>query len=263
MLHLMRVETVAKDGSSGFNKQGIVFLTSVDATRIARSHVVLAVSEIQTTEIVQGSVPEKLAVPLYLVLPRLFTCPTTHSPTFKIEFAVDLEVILKGIPDEPSIEQGKSCERANVGVPHRGPCATQGIPFAGGAEVGEHEMHVCESERSILMLFLLACLPLASCPIECGIETARAFPRPPRLDSESAPAFPGKIEYRGEPMESPVNVIPAEPPSWPCCPVEPVWAKVPSGRFRRSFASSEARVPPPRKMEALLLSPRVRPVCGH
>jgi len=73
-LHLMRIETVAKEGG-GFNKQ---------------------VSEIQTTQLIDGYVPEKLAMPIYLVFPRLFTCPSTHAPAFKIEFSVTLQVTLKG-----------------------------------------------------------------------------------------------------------------------------------------------------------------------
>ncbi|ELR22840.1 uncharacterized protein ACA1_396260 [Acanthamoeba castellanii str. Neff] len=73
-LHLMRIETVAKEGG-GFNKQ---------------------VSEIQTTQLVDGYIPDRLAVPIYLVFPRLFTCPSLHAANFKIEFSVTLQVTLKG-----------------------------------------------------------------------------------------------------------------------------------------------------------------------
>lgn len=35
-------------------------------------------------------------MPIYLVFPRLFTCPSIHAPAFKIEFSVTLQVTLKG-----------------------------------------------------------------------------------------------------------------------------------------------------------------------
>jgi hypothetical protein len=45
---------------------------------------------------VDGYIPDRLAVPIYLVFPRLFTCPSLHAANFKIEFSVTLQVTLKG-----------------------------------------------------------------------------------------------------------------------------------------------------------------------
>jgi hypothetical protein len=127
-LHLMRIETVAKEGG-GFNKQGTMPSPSPppwfplraegfeslwrpqpkDCSLLCVWCVVCAcacvcvrvracwpVSEIQTTQLVDGHIPERLAVPIYLVFPRLFTCPSLHAANFKIEFSVTLQVTLKG-----------------------------------------------------------------------------------------------------------------------------------------------------------------------
>jgi hypothetical protein len=50
---------------------------------------------------VDGYIPDRLAVPIYLVFPRLFTCPSLHAANFKIEFSVTLQVTLKGTAELP------------------------------------------------------------------------------------------------------------------------------------------------------------------
>ena len=41
-----------------------------------------------------GDVCRGLAIPIFMVFPRLFTCPTLATRTFKIEFEINLVVML-------------------------------------------------------------------------------------------------------------------------------------------------------------------------
>ncbi|CAH0664248.1 unnamed protein product [Spodoptera exigua] len=50
-------------------------------------------TEIQNIQIGEGDVCRARDIPLYMVLPRLFTCPTTTTPHFKIEFELNIAVI--------------------------------------------------------------------------------------------------------------------------------------------------------------------------
>ncbi|KAJ1406649.1 down syndrome critical region protein 3 [Ochromonadaceae sp. CCMP2298] len=50
-------------------------------------------TEIQNIQIGDGNVSRNLSVPMYMVFPRLFSCPTVVTPTFKIEFEVNLVVV--------------------------------------------------------------------------------------------------------------------------------------------------------------------------
>jgi len=52
-------------------------------------------TEIQNIQIGEGDVPHNIAIPIYMVFPRLFTCPTLITPSFKIEFEVNLVVIFE------------------------------------------------------------------------------------------------------------------------------------------------------------------------
>jgi len=47
-------------------------------------------TEIQNIQIADGDVCRKLEIPIFMVFPRLFTCPTIATRTFKIEFEVNL-----------------------------------------------------------------------------------------------------------------------------------------------------------------------------
>ncbi|XP_076803915.1 vacuolar protein sorting-associated protein 26C-like isoform X2 [Clavelina lepadiformis] len=69
-LQLMRVETVGC--AEGYAKE-----------------------EIQNIEIGIGNVCRGLAIPIYMVFPRLFSCPTLESTNFKIEFEVNIVVIFQ------------------------------------------------------------------------------------------------------------------------------------------------------------------------
>eukprot|EP00042_Codosiga_hollandica_P027265 m.134026 g.134026 ORF g.134026 m.134026 type:complete len:299 (+) comp52439_c1_seq1:94-990(+) len=51
-------------------------------------------TEIQNIQIGEGDVMKNLLIPIYMVFPRLFTCPTTETDTFKIEFEVNVVIVL-------------------------------------------------------------------------------------------------------------------------------------------------------------------------
>ncbi|XP_016076200.1 PREDICTED: Down syndrome critical region protein 3 isoform X2 [Miniopterus natalensis] len=53
-------------------------------------------TEIQNIQIADGDVCRSLSVPIYMVFPRLFTCPTLETTNFKVEFEVNIVVLLHG-----------------------------------------------------------------------------------------------------------------------------------------------------------------------
>ena len=69
-LQLVRLETLASDGSS----------PTKEAT------------EVQIIQIGDGDVCRNLAIPMYMVFPRLYSCPTLISSAFKVEFEVNLVI---------------------------------------------------------------------------------------------------------------------------------------------------------------------------
>ena len=50
-------------------------------------------TEIQNIQIADGDVCRGTVIPLYMVFPRLFTCPTLATSNFKIEFEVNIVII--------------------------------------------------------------------------------------------------------------------------------------------------------------------------
>jgi hypothetical protein len=52
-------------------------------------------TEVQNIQIGEGDVCRKLPIPIYMVFPRLFTCPTLVTNNFKIEFEVNIIVIFE------------------------------------------------------------------------------------------------------------------------------------------------------------------------
>jgi len=77
-LQLVRVETIVTSAvatsSSGTNEKGR------EAT------------EIQNLQIGDGDVCRNLPIPLYMIFPRVFTCPTVITETFRVEFEVNVIV---------------------------------------------------------------------------------------------------------------------------------------------------------------------------
>jgi hypothetical protein len=62
-----------------------VFNGSVTITREA--------TEIQSIQIGEGNICRNMVVPMYMVFPRLYSCPTQHHANFKIEFEVNLIMV--------------------------------------------------------------------------------------------------------------------------------------------------------------------------
>ncbi|XP_010549062.1 PREDICTED: Down syndrome critical region protein 3 homolog isoform X2 [Tarenaya hassleriana] len=54
--------------------------------------IVTETSLIQSTEIADGDVCRNLAIPIYVILPRLLTCPTTFAGPFSVEFKVCIAI---------------------------------------------------------------------------------------------------------------------------------------------------------------------------
>lgn len=52
-------------------------------------------TEIQNIQIADGDICRGLSIPVYMVFPRLFTCATVAARTFKIEFEINLVVMLE------------------------------------------------------------------------------------------------------------------------------------------------------------------------
>ncbi|XP_065201674.1 vacuolar protein sorting-associated protein 26C [Planococcus citri] len=50
-------------------------------------------TEVQNIQIADGDVARGLKIPIYMIFPRLFSCPTLLRPNFKIEFEVNLVII--------------------------------------------------------------------------------------------------------------------------------------------------------------------------
>uniref|UniRef100_A0A3B5LB45 Uncharacterized protein n=1 Tax=Xiphophorus couchianus TaxID=32473 RepID=A0A3B5LB45_9TELE len=52
-------------------------------------------TEIQNIQIAEGDVGHGLPIPVHMVFPRLFTCPTLETTNFKVEFEINVVVILQ------------------------------------------------------------------------------------------------------------------------------------------------------------------------
>jgi hypothetical protein len=80
-LQLVRVETC------GISTKSILFSGCADG--FAKES-----TEIQNIQIAEGDIQRNLTVPLFMVFPRLFTCPTLIAKTFRVEFEINLVVML-------------------------------------------------------------------------------------------------------------------------------------------------------------------------
>uniref|UniRef100_A0A1B0CDV2 Vacuolar protein sorting-associated protein 26C n=1 Tax=Lutzomyia longipalpis TaxID=7200 RepID=A0A1B0CDV2_LUTLO len=52
-------------------------------------------TEIQNIQIAEGNVCPKLQIPIYMIFPRLFTCPTLLTKNFKVEFELNLVILFQ------------------------------------------------------------------------------------------------------------------------------------------------------------------------
>ena len=67
-------------------------LVRVETVAYAEGHAREA-TEIQNVQIADGDVCRDLQIPLYMVFPRLFVCPTVDTLNFKVEFELNLVVL--------------------------------------------------------------------------------------------------------------------------------------------------------------------------
>lgn len=52
-------------------------------------------TEVQNIQIADGDPPHGIPISIHMIFPRLFTCPSLAAKSFKVEFAVNLIVILE------------------------------------------------------------------------------------------------------------------------------------------------------------------------
>lgn len=52
-------------------------------------------TEIQNLQIGDGNACKELGVPLYMVFPRFFTCPSLITNTFRVEFEMNLIILFQ------------------------------------------------------------------------------------------------------------------------------------------------------------------------
>ena len=51
-------------------------------------------TEVQNIQIADGDPPRGIPISIHMIFPRLFTCPSVASKSFKVEFAVNLVCLL-------------------------------------------------------------------------------------------------------------------------------------------------------------------------
>lgn len=56
---------------------------------------VFAATEIQNLQIADGDVFRGVRIPVWMVFPRLFACPTLATTNFKVEFELNIVVIFR------------------------------------------------------------------------------------------------------------------------------------------------------------------------
>lgn len=81
-LQLVRVESVSKalGGSSG---------------DVSKGEMAKEATEIESLQMAAGDVVRGLTIPIYLVLPRVCTCPSLKTATFQVEFELSLQVVFE------------------------------------------------------------------------------------------------------------------------------------------------------------------------
>ncbi len=52
-------------------------------------------TEVQNIQIADGDPPRGIPISIHMIFPRLFTCPSVATKTFKAEFAVNLVIMLE------------------------------------------------------------------------------------------------------------------------------------------------------------------------
>ena len=81
-LQLVRVESVSKalGGSSG---------------DVSKGEMAKEATEIESLQMASGDVVRGLTIPIYMVLPRVYTCPSLKTATFQVEFELNLQIVFE------------------------------------------------------------------------------------------------------------------------------------------------------------------------
>ena len=82
-LQLVRVESISK---------ALVSKESASHSAGSKDYVVER-TEIESLQMASNDVTKNIAVPLYMILPRVYCCPTLSTAQFKVEFEVNLIVV--------------------------------------------------------------------------------------------------------------------------------------------------------------------------
>jgi len=64
-------------------------------TTIYADNEIREATEVQNIQLADGNICHKFDIPIYMIFPRLFTCVTTISKEFKVEFEVNVVVLFK------------------------------------------------------------------------------------------------------------------------------------------------------------------------
>ena len=52
-------------------------------------------TEIESLQIAIGDVVKGLTIPIYMVLPRVYTCPSLKTATFEVQFEINLQIVFE------------------------------------------------------------------------------------------------------------------------------------------------------------------------
>jgi len=80
-VQLVRIESI----SSALGSNG----------ELSKGDMVKEATEIESLQIAVGDVVRNMVIPIYMVLPRVYTCPTLTTATFSVGFEVNLQVIFE------------------------------------------------------------------------------------------------------------------------------------------------------------------------
>jgi len=68
-------------------------LVRVESCSVADGGMVKEATEIQNLQLADGNIPVGFSLPIYMIFPRLFTCPTLITQNFRVEFEVNIIVL--------------------------------------------------------------------------------------------------------------------------------------------------------------------------
>ena len=81
-IQLLRVETTGCAEGYAKDSKKLLFCSTLKFYLFEKPFKL--VTEIQNIQIGEGDVPRSISIPIYMIFPRLFTCPTLCTTNFKI-----------------------------------------------------------------------------------------------------------------------------------------------------------------------------------